>query len=897
MHLLQAQRLTPVQFTNTKMPFFQGQVFASLGENRLLALSQDHVWLVKSDDKGATWQAQPFFSEEQLSQHPEMRVLYSIHVGPKGDLWMGCSRSLCRYDRGAFTVFGKKDGLPGEEWGAIHHDRQGTLWLRGNQHIYVLQSGANVFVDRSPPQEGQEKSGRVALLMADANDRMFSQQDSGLIRWSGKAWQSFDESNGLTIGGGINSILIDRDNGVWLGSVGRGLIHWLGYPNLENWTTEQGLPNNVVLSFLRDQDHLFHIGTRSGSAVQTTPRHFSVVEGRYGKTSHQWNSMVQDGKGRIWAGTLSGVLVRREPGSKQDILVAKLAMINNLFFDRAGQLWISTDRGLYVIRHPEADAKPLIEAEFSSIMGGPDVQVFRGCQSSSGTLWFLSSKGVQQFDGGRWRNLQLSPAAPEAELSTMTCSNDGTLWIGSMDGGLWHAAQQGNALKIDEATPALLQGKEIGGLIEDSRGWLWMATGNGVAVWNRKQWRFLNQESGVVWDDIDPDALYEDHDGSIWIGTSNGASHILHPETLFSSFSLEVLVESDGGDGRLPGPTKSIRLPWTSGPLNFKFAVLSYQNRETVQFHYRMKGLEQDWSTTTVPEVRYPALPPGRYTLQVTADNVSMQTSSPTTEVKVEILPPWWRTTVFYTACGVFLTILLFVADRYRVRRLLARQRLKGRQARERAYELELSREEERRHLTREIHDELGQYLSALRMGVSVVGMEFGEKNPSLQGKVQRLVSLVDGTIKVVRNIVSALRPGALDLGVVSALEWLAEEFTENTGIRCLLHVREEKITLDEKRATTIFRIAQESLTNVGRHAEASRVDITLERQENRYLLEIRDNGKGFDPDLRKKKSFGLIGIRERAFMLGGDANIISVAGAGTTIRVFIPIDGACQAQ
>jgi signal transduction histidine kinase len=211
---------------------------------------------------------------------------------------------------------------------------------------------------------------------------------------------------------------------------------------------------------------------------------------------------------------------------------------------------------------------------------------------------------------------------------------------------------------------------------------------------------------------------------------------------------------------------------------------------------------------------------------------------------------------------------------------------------RERAYELELSREEERKRLTREIHDELGQYLSALRMGVSVVGMEFGEKNPSLQGKIQRLVSLVDGTIKVVRNIVSELRPGALDMGIVSALEWLVEEFSENTGIPCTLRVCEETITLDEKRATTIFRIVQESLTNIGRHAEASQVTILLERKDQHYRLVVCDNGKGFDPAVRKKKSFGLVGIRERASMLDGDADIISVPDIGTTIKVSIPVSG-----
>jgi signal transduction histidine kinase len=130
-------------------------------------------------------------------------------------------------------------------------------------------------------------------------------------------------------------------------------------------------------------------------------------------------------------------------------------------------------------------------------------------------------------------------------------------------------------------------------------------------------------------------------------------------------------------------------------------------------------------------------------------------------------------------------------------------------------------------------------------------------------------------------------------MGIVSALEWLAEEFRDNTGIPCNLFVCEENIILDDQRATTIFRIAQESLTNISRHAQASQVEISLERKEQHYLLEVRDNGRGFDASVQKKKSFGLIGIRERTLMLGGEVAIFSVPGVGTTIKVSIPIADA----
>lgn len=199
-------------------------------------------------------------------------------------------------------------------------------------------------------------------------------------------------------------------------------------------------------------------------------------------------------------------------------------------------------------------------------------------------------------------------------------------------------------------------------------------------------------------------------------------------------------------------------------------------------------------------------------------------------------------------------------------------------------------REEERKYITREIHDELGQYLSALRLGVSVVEMQFGAANPALAERTRALTGLVDSTIQVVRDVVSALRPSALDMGIVSALEWLVEQFSSHNAVACQLHVDEGQVSLDEGRATELFRIVQESLTNIRRHAGASRVDIVLARDAERFLLEVRDNGCGFDPAKRKRQSFGLLGMHERALKLGGTVVVDSKPGHGTRIRVQFPI-------
>lgn len=210
---------------------------------------------------------------------------------------------------------------------------------------------------------------------------------------------------------------------------------------------------------------------------------------------------------------------------------------------------------------------------------------------------------------------------------------------------------------------------------------------------------------------------------------------------------------------------------------------------------------------------------------------------------------------------------------------------------RELADNAEILREDERKCIAREVHDELGQILTALRMDVALINLRFGEHNAALLEKTQGMSVLLDQAGRSVRNIVSNLRPTALDTGIVAAVKWLCDEFAVHTGSPCVLHTTEEHIDLDEGRAVAVFRIVQELLTNVARHAEASSVDITLARYADNLHVEVRDNGKGFDPAATAavNKSFGLLGVCERAIAMGGDIEVISAPQQGTAVTVRMP--------
>ena len=201
-------------------------------------------------------------------------------------------------------------------------------------------------------------------------------------------------------------------------------------------------------------------------------------------------------------------------------------------------------------------------------------------------------------------------------------------------------------------------------------------------------------------------------------------------------------------------------------------------------------------------------------------------------------------------------------------------------------------REQERLNISREIHDELGQLLTVLKMDVSWLNKKIGGENSMVKEKLSEILNLVDTTVRSIRRIASELRPTLLDdLGLYAAMEWHLEEFERRSGIRRELVIPENELALSDSLKIGIFRIFQESLTNVARHSEAKNVNVSLLQKDNQLILTIRDNGIGFEEGpMATKKTLGLLGMKERSMMMGGVYNITSARGAGTTVTVIIPL-------
>jgi PAS domain S-box-containing protein len=212
-------------------------------------------------------------------------------------------------------------------------------------------------------------------------------------------------------------------------------------------------------------------------------------------------------------------------------------------------------------------------------------------------------------------------------------------------------------------------------------------------------------------------------------------------------------------------------------------------------------------------------------------------------------------------------------------------------QLRELSARLQSVREEERTRISRVIHDELGQALTGLKMDVAWLQKHLDQPQPALLQKTQAMSDLIDTTVQTVRRISTELRPGILDLSLVATIEWQLQEFQTRSGIKGKLISAPEETTLDADGATTVFRIFQEILTNVARHAQATQVEVILEESTAFLTLQVQDNGQGItESEIHSPKSIGLLGMQERARLRSGEVQFQGRPGQGTTVTVRLPL-------
>jgi len=694
--------------------------------SHLLVVDGTRLYRLEHDRAGRTLSYQPVLSDRMVQAEPGLGRLISVSLvrePPHGlRIWMGGGGKLYSLadrpsagppqpENAAVTEWGKERGLPADNWEDVLLDRAGTLWAAGQNRVAVLTRDAERFAERNIPSSDPGNVSGHAPLIEDREGRILAPAEGGVARWDGAAWRIIGRDNGLERTSRIAGMAIDAAGDLWLASHGQGVYSWAGYEDWEGWSDRQRLPSAAVWAIVPSPQGRVFIGTEGGPAWVDPRSGASGPLSQGGRWTYgQIAAMYFDRQGALFAGTFSGAIVRIDPQTGRAEQTAKIpAFIIRTLVDASGRVFFCTKQGLYVLDPPASSQKRASKANerlpvataphrvpaVDALLGMPN-RVESACAAPGGDLWFLANNRILRLKDGLWSEPPIDGRTRlRGSLLALSCAPDGAVWITGEQAGTWRLMPgSGRVQAWQLVLPASLRSLTPLAILVDRRGWVWLGTDLGLVAWNGRNWRHLTQESGLIWNDTDQGSLQTGPDGSLWIGTSGGLSHLLHPEHVFEPVALAVSVTDMGRGAEHYLPERQITLPWAHLPLTFRVSSPATRNRSELTFQFWMVGLHPDWIESQDGTAVFSNLPPGDYIFKAKASNAGLSAYSAPVEVAVRILPPWWLSSWLYALYGLTLLLLLVSINRLYARHLRARSRELEGLIRERTRELEVSREE-----------------------------------------------------------------------------------------------------------------------------------------------------------------------------------------------------------
>ncbi len=658
-----------------------GTVFTALAPDQVVAADRSGAFLLRHSAKDS-WTAEPFHFESAHASGPGTGLdndpIWSVLAAPGGGLWFGCGSDLCRFKDGKTTHLGAALHLPAEQWQHLLLARDGRLWIRGASHLGEILPGKKQPLHGHAPDPGELGSYQAHdlpghsnaepydALVLDSQGRIAASQGPAFGLWENGRWHMVTALNGLT-GFDISALFADREGSLWIGAVGHGLMRWVGEDRWEAFTTAEGLSDNIVWTSLRDHTGRLWVGTESGlnsvppGANRATPWKSGGIDTRRAV------SIAESPDGSIWLGSAAGSLVRID----ERTLVGhawKTPEIYRVLCDGAHRLWLATVAGLYVVDTDSHDRSPRLVED--PAISNPKARFNDLSIDMSKRLWAASDQGLYRLDQSGWR--RIDPGLSGVNPSLIAADTHGNLWASGNFAGVMRLRADGNRIVDSQHfTRPLLLSEQVVSMFVDSRGWLWVGQDAGLTVYDGKNWRSYTRDDGLIWNDLDSNGLHEDSDGSMWIGTSGGLSHLIRPETVpVTTPRTPAISQIDFGSKAI---TNGAHIPWSASSLSVSIAVFNLREANHIRIRYRLMGLESDWVETSDENLRYPRLEPGRYSFQAETVDETGGNASAVSEVSFSIIPRWWQSGELRLALALLGCILGAVLWRWRVN-LLVRQ-------------------------------------------------------------------------------------------------------------------------------------------------------------------------------------------------------------------------------
>ncbi len=797
--------------------------------------------------------------------------------------------------------------------------RGGGVWVLLEKELLKFRGESEVS-RRALPQ----LRGGIWSMSEDSRTNLWiCSYDSGLFQLTaGGDLHHWTTTNGLETAS-TRGIFEDREENLWLGSSGGGLRSLTPRRFLEVGPGSARSPK-VARSVWPARDQgiwiaLFDAGLfRHGeTGTVRVPVPGPTNESSYGL------SVLEDRAGRLWYGDTDYCWWRngQEKFERVPLKPAVGANVTALFEDSRARVWIGTREGAVV-----CDGGRF--RQIGPEAGLPASEIAGFAQDESGAVWVAGSEGVFREEDTGFVGVLTADRQPLRGVLCLKADAGGAIWMGTRAASLMRWRHQ----RLDRVGAEHgLPDQEVRGIIEDEQGHFWMPSNRGIIRARREQLhavadgtvarldcQVLDQNDGLPSVECPPGqpTCARDAGGRMWFATQRGVAVIDPARFRLNSQAPPVRVEqltyrvpltkpgqrgrgisgaSSRDEVRLTAPfSLPLRMPPGSYGLEIEYAALSYSAPEKVRCEFMLEGQSSDWENVQNRRVvRFYQIRPGEYVFRVRATNNDGVWNEAGASLAFSVLPFYWQTIWFRAAIALLLVGLgaagVMMWSRSHVRRAGERERAAV-QIRELAGRLIDVQEKERARLARELHDDITQRLAGLAIDVGRCELGTSEVPPAETARGVR-----EGLVKLSEDVHALsyrLHPSILeDLGLAAALRAESEHFTRQESVTVDLNFRELPKEIAREPALCLFRVAQEALRNVARHARARAVEISLRGLDGGLQMAVRDDGCGFDTNSQRvRANLGLVSMHERVRSLGGELEVESAPGQGTTILAWVPL-------
>jgi signal transduction histidine kinase/streptogramin lyase len=693
----------------------------------------------------------------------------------------------------------------------------------------------------------------------------------------------------------VRFLFVDREGTLWAGTNGDGLIR-VARRRVRVYSERDGLSKDQMTAVIQDHDGRMIFGTNCGGLHVLPPGSETVLPFPWpggGRGPDCPMSLALSADGALWVGSY-GPLYRIHGGVAQEVRMpdgSSVATVHSLHQARDGTMWAGRLRGGLVALRPDGSARRYGRAD-----GMGDETILFITDDADGEVWVGTPGGLGKLTGDRVTWFTTADGLPTEHVRAIYQDAEGVHWIGTYGGGLARLSN-GRFTAIGEREG--LADNVVSSILEDDDGNFWMTGNRGIHRVRRAELAAfadgtLRSVRGVLYDRTDgllsvetnggfQPAAWRAHDGTMWFPTVRGVARVDPAGPGVRGQPPPAAIEDVRVDGAPLAAGAEREIGPGSRRLEVHYTGLSLIAPQHIMFRYRLAGFEDDWNVVgTIRQAYYPRLPHGRYLFEVQAANRDGRWGQAAV-VPIRVLPLFWETLAFRLLAAIVAAGAAGAAIRHRF------VRLRREHQRQQAFAKRFieGQETERQRIAAELHDSVGQGLLVAR-NRAVLALRSSALSDEARKHLDEIASVVADTLTETREISHNLRPHELDrLGLAVAVR-SAVEHASSAATKVTADVREVDRLLGPEAAINVYRIVQEALSNILKHANATNARVALTADGDAVRLTIADNGSGFVV-AEHSIGFGLSGIAQRVTLLGGRHEVHSAPGSGTTIVVTIP--------